>query len=94
MSHFLIILGPCFENDGRPVGDPNSTVVLECEDDDGTYELRQTSRLERWCVFPNNGSEIPGSRVTRPSRVDCRRFGKYTLSMICYDNLCASQYPV
>jgi len=71
-------LGPCFENDGRPVGD-TSDIVLKC-DDDGTYRLRQFTRMERWCVFPNNGSEIPGSRVTRPDNVNCNKFGMvYTI---------------
>jgi len=55
--------------------------MLECEDDDGTYELDQSSRTHRWCVFPNNGSEIPGSRVERPNDVDCDRFSKLDLQM-------------
>ena len=62
-------LGPCFENNGHPVGD-TSDVVLKC-DDDGTYELRKFTHMERWCVFPNNRSETPGSRVTRSDNVNC-----------------------
>jgi len=68
-------LGPCFENGGRPVGGNTTDIVLRCDDDDGTYKLRQFTRTERWCVFPNNGSEIPDSRVTKPDNVNCNKFG-------------------
>ena len=69
-------LGPCFQNNGRPMGADAASAMLECEDDDGTYELYQSNRTHRWCVFPNNGTEIPNSRVRRPRNANCDRFGK------------------
>jgi len=76
-----LCLGPCFENGGLPEGN-TSDIELKC-DDDGTYILRQSNRMERWCVFPNNGSEIPGSRVTRPDNINCNKFGMVQLDCHC-----------
>ena len=92
----FVSLGPCFENGGRPIGD-TSGIVLKCDDDDGTYKLRQFNRTERWCVFPNNGSEISGSRVTRPDNVNCNKFGmvyrlEYHYALYMYSDVV--QHPV
>ena len=49
-----------------------------CNEDDGTYKARQSQRRQRWCVNPNTGEEIPGTRIEKPERSpDCNDIGIY-----------------
>lgn len=67
----LFMLGPCFNNDRRAIGDAFSGPQLECDDDSGEFEVHQEDDRDHWCVFPMNGTEIPNTRRARSERLDC-----------------------
>ena len=70
--------GPCFENNNRRIGANESDPRLECDDDSGEFEPRQNDERDQWCVFPENGTEIPNTRRNRSmTRPDCARRGKF-----------------
>ena len=55
---------------------PGPHPTLECNID-GTYKTSQIDFTEQWCVFPNNGSEIPNTRtnIEREFPVYCDELG-------------------
>ena len=73
----LYCIGPCFENNRRPVGSSDTVPQLECDDDNGYFEAEQENETYHWCVFPMNGTEIDNTRRPRSMRLDCDRMGKF-----------------
>ena len=99
LFHFYVITGACYRHGGRPPreshhSDPDSYLVCNA---DGTYDVSQGDfNGNQWCVFPNNGSEIPNTRTKRHQLpADCDDIGESIVSVnSCYSAIAILWYKI
>lgn len=92
MQFFGCPAGPCFNNDRREIGSNNNSRQFQCDDDSGEFEPQQYNNRQHWCVFPRNGTEIPGTRRDRSNGLNCVKRGRVVNKHIIYTHPGCMQY--